>query len=292
MIIGWVADNFYPEIKRGAEIEDNNLINEGIKRGHEIIRMGKLSKNIDLFIVANRVDKHNIGELLSYLSRKPYVNLEHDLRSPMCPWYSIFAKESILNVFHSPLQAELIQKQIGKTEYFLHPMVLTPDYKDLGWQRLPQNEVLYVGDYAKEKGYRNLEAWINSHPDCKIWHVGGGFEESHPRMIEMGESSQRLMPYLYNTFSSLIFLPQFIQACSRVIAEAYLCKIPNIIHNGKDGFSSYGFTPANYETARQMLIDGGKRFWDKVEQRFEEWYKMEIPDSNCDFSKHGELSKW
>ena len=271
MEIGWIADNFYPEVKRGAEIEDKMLIEEGERRGHKIVRMGKLSKDVDLFIVANRVDKFNIGELLSYLSRKPYVNLEHDLRSPQYPYYRMFATESILNVFHSPLHVEMVQKLVDKLEYFLHPMVLTPDFQDLGWQRLPDNEVLYVGDYAKEKGYSNIENWLNNHPDCKIWHVGEGFEKHHPRMIELNPTSQRIMPYIYNTFNSLIFLPQYIQACSRIIAEAYLCKVQNIIHNGKDGFTSYGFGPENYESARNMLVEGGKKFWGMVELKFKEY---------------------
>lgn len=265
--IGWVADNFYPDIKRGAEIEDYNLIAEGIRRGHTIVKMGKLSTDVDLFIVANRVDKINIGELLAYLSRRPYVNLEHDLRSPLYYiWYKTFASNAILNVFHSPLHAKLIQERIGEIKHFLHPMTLTPDYKDLGWKRLPDKEVLYVGDYAKEKGYRNMKEWLARNPDSKIWHIGAGFEESHPRMVELGSISQRLMPYVYNTFNSLIFLPQVVQACSRIIAEAYMCKIKNIIHNGKDGFSSYNLGPDDYEHARGLLTDGGKRFWEVVER--------------------------
>lgn len=271
MKIGFIADHFYPEVKRGAEIEDDWLIKQAIYRGHEIVKMGKLRKDVDLFIVANRVDNFNIGELLAYLSRKPYVNLEHDLRSPNLPYYRMFATESILNVFHSPLHAEIIQKLVGPLNHFLHPMVLTPDYRDLGWERLPENEVLYVGDYGKEKGYRNLIEWLDQHPDCKIWHFGGGFNKEHPRMIEIGPLSQRHMPYVYNTFTSLIFLPQYPQACSRCIAEAYLCKVPNIIHNGKDGFTSYNFGPDDYNYARRLLVDAGVKFWDMVEQKLKEY---------------------
>ncbi len=269
--IGFIADNFYPDVKRGAEIEDYNLMKQAIYRGHEIVKMGKLRKDVDLFIVANRIDRFNIGELLAYLSRKPYVNLEHDLRSPHFPFYRMFATESILNVFHSPLHAEIVQKLAGQLEYFLHPMVITPDFKDLGWKRLPDSEVLYVGDYAKEKGYRNMLEWLDKHPDCRIWHVGDGFAKEHPRMVELGSKSQRLMPYVYNTFNSLIFLPQYPQACSRVIAEAYLCKVQNIIHNGRDGFTSYGFGPEDYESARKMLVDDGARFWDAIELKLREY---------------------
>lgn len=271
MKIGWIADNFYPIVERGAEIEDKMLIEEGERRGHEIVKMGhkmgNLSKDVEMFIVANRVDKFNIGELLSYLSRIPYVNLEHDLRSPHFAWYKTFAQEAILNVFHSPLHAKLIEELIGKIPYFLHPMCISPNFKDLGFKRLPEQEVLYVGDYAKEKGYKNMETWLNNHPDCKIWHVGGGFEKNHPRMVELGIKPQEKLPEIYNTFSSLIFLPAYTQACSRIIAEAYLCKIPHIIHNGQDGFTSYNFGPNDYDRVREMLVKGAERFWKTVEER-------------------------
>lgn len=268
MKIGWVADNFYPDIKRGAEIEDYILIQEGLRREYEIVKMGKLSKNVDGFIVANFLDNINIGELFAYLSRKPYIKIEHDLRGPMIPFYKMLASEALLVVYHSPIQQRLIEQHGVVYKCFLHPMCIPAEFKDLGLERKPETEVLYVGDYAKEKGYQEMVEWLEQHPDYTIWHYGSGFPKHHPRMKEMEFIEQEDMPKIYNQFQTLIFLPAFQQACSRVIAEAYLCKVPHVITNGKDGFTSYGWTMNDYDGVRERLINGHRLLWDKIEEEF------------------------
>lgn len=172
MKLGWIADNFYPDVKRGAEIEDYLLIQEGLRRGHEIIKMGKLSKDVDVFIVANFLDNINIGELFAYLSRKPYIKIEHDLRGPMIPFYKMLASEALLVVYHSPIQQRLIEQYGVVYKCFLHPMCSPAEFKDLGLKRKPETEVLYVGDYAKEKGYQEMVEWLEQRPDYTIWHYG------------------------------------------------------------------------------------------------------------------------
>jgi hypothetical protein len=268
MKIGWVADNFFPDVKRGAEIEDYALIQEGIRRGHEIIKMGKLHKNVDVFIVANFVDRFNIGELLAYLSRKPYVKYEHDLRGPVFPYYRMLASEALLVVYRSPFQQGLIERYSGIYKCFLHSGCFSAEYRDMGLERKPPTDVLYIGDYAKEKGYKEMVAWLEQRLDHTIWHYGNGFPKRHPRMKEMGSVNQKDMPRIYNQFQTLIFLPNYPQACCRIITEAYLCKIPNIITNELNGFTSYGWTINDYDQARERLINGHKIFWDKMEEVF------------------------
>jgi len=266
MIIGWIADNFFPYVQRGAELDDKILIEEGERRGYEIVKMGKLSRKVDIYIVANCVDTFNIGELLAYLSGKPYINIEHDLRGPQFAWYKMFASEALINVYHSPLQRQLIERFAGKFKHFLYPMSLPSTFKDLKLKRKPKNQVLYVGDYSWEKGYKELVEWLKDNPKCIIWHYGGGFDMKHPRMKEMGIQRLEEMVKIYNSFNSLIFLPHYPQACSRVMAEAYLCKIPNIISNGKDGFTSYKiFKMKHYFYIRNLLINGHRTFWNRLE---------------------------
>jgi hypothetical protein len=265
--IGYLADHFYPHVKRGAEIETKFIIEEGRRRGHEIIECeGTYVKDVDVYIVGNIVDNFNKGELLSYLSRKPYIKMEHDLRAPFMPFYKMLAEGSIINIFRSPLHASLIEKYSGKYNYFLHANCMPKEFRDLGWTRKPETEILYVGDYAKEKGYREMVEWLERHPECTIWHYGGGFPMKHPRMKEMVQQRHEDMPKVYNLFSVLIFLPNYPQACSRVIAEAYLCRVPKIITNDKDGFTSYGWTSNDYDMVREKLINGPKTWWDRVEQ--------------------------
>jgi len=264
--IGWLADNFYPEVQRGAELEDHILITEGINRGHEIIKSKRPIKNVDLYIVANFIDMFNVGELLAYLTLHPYVNIEHDLRAPQFPFYSVFAKGALINVYHSPYQKAFIENYAGNFNHFMHPMCLPEQFKDYRWNRLPENEVLYVGDYSWEKGYREMVEYVEG-TNNKIWHVGAGFDKKHPLMVEVGSIPQKRMPDVYNTFSSLIFLPHYPQACSRVIAEAFLCKVPNIMTNGLDGFTSYGWIQKeDYDVVRERLVNGHKIFWDKIEE--------------------------
>jgi hypothetical protein len=88
-------------------------------------------------------------------------------------------------------------------------------------------------------------------------------------MQEMGSVKQEDMPKIYNKFQTLIFLPRYPQACCRIITEAFLCKIPNIITNDKNGFTSYGWTMNDYDQARERLTNGHKIFWDKIEEEFQ-----------------------
>lgn len=263
--VGFIADNFFPYVQRGAEIEDKIIIEEGERRGHKIIRMGKILTDVDLYIVANCVDTFNIGELLGYLSQKPYINIEHDLRAPQYPFYKMFATEALINVYHSPLQRQLIERFAGKFNHFLHAMCMPDMFKDLELKRKPKNQILFVGDYSWEKGYKELVEWVED-KSVKIWHYGGGFQKKHPKMKEMGYTDQKTMAQIYNQFKTLIFHPHYPQACSRVIAEAYLCKVPNIITNQKDGFTSYGWEWKDYDEVRKRLVNGHKIWWNKIEE--------------------------
>jgi len=81
----------------------------------------------------------------------------------------------------------------------------------------------------------------------------------------MGFILYEQMPKLYNIFSSLIFLPQYPEACNRTMGEAYLCKVPNVITNDLNGFGSYGWTLENYDEVRIKLISAGSIWWDEIE---------------------------
>jgi len=226
MIIGWVADHFYPHVKRGAELHTRILIEEGERRGYDIVKCeGNIVKDVDLYIVGTCVDNFNAGELLAYLSQKRYINMEHDLRAPK-------------------------------------------EFKDLKLKRKPEDQVLYVGDYSWEKGYEGLVDYLQEHPESIIWHYGAGFPKKHPRMKEMGQTAYEEMPKVYNQFQSMIFLPNYPQACCRIMGEAFLCKIPNIITNQNSGFMSYNFTLDDYKSVREKLINGQKYFWDRIEDEF------------------------
>lgn len=173
MKIGYLADHFFPRVKRGAELETKFIIDEGRRRGHEIVECeGKYVKDVDCYIVGNCVDNFNAGELLPHLSRKPYIHVEHDLRAPSLPFYKMFASGAVLNIFRSPLHVSLIEKYSGKYKHFLHANCMPPFFRDLKLERKPETEVLYVGDYCKEKGYREMEEWLLGHPECTIWHYG------------------------------------------------------------------------------------------------------------------------
>jgi len=265
--IGWVADHFYPHVKRGAELHTRILIEEGKRRGYDIVECeGKIVKDVDLYIVGTCVDNFNAGELLAYLSRKPYVNMEHDLRAPHMAWYKMFASQALINVFRSPLHVQIINRISGNYKHFLHPNCIPEQFKDLGLKRKPKNQVLYAGDYSWEKGYRGLLDWIESHPKATLWHYGAGFPKKHSRMKEMGQTSYEEMPKIYNQFQSMIFLPNYPQACCRIMCEAFLCKVQNIITNDKSGFMSYNFKMKDYEKVRELLVNGHKKWWNKVKE--------------------------
>lgn len=232
MKIGFIADNFYPNVQRGAEIEDKILIEEGIRRGHEIVKIGPMVKNVDLYIVANFIDTFNHGELMAYLSRRPYVNIEHDLRGPQYAFYPTFARDAVINIYHSPYQKAFIEKFAGEFNSFLHPMCMPATFKPMTIGRYHKNQILFVGDYSWEKGYKELVEWLAENERCKIWHYGGGFDKHHPKMKEMGYVGQEVMPFIYNRFQSLIFLPHYPQACfcsdTNIITKNSIEKIQNL----------------------------------------------------------------
>lgn len=278
MKVGWVADYFIEECGGGAEIEDDNVIKEGLKRGHKIIKVrpkDKLSKKVDFYVFAN-IDKFNIGELLAYGAFIPYVNYEHDLRMPRKSIYPEFAGNAIVNIYHSPLHRDRIFELSGRNyKHFLLPMSLSSKFKDLGLSRKKEPVALFVGVLCKMRGYYNMVEWLEEHPLWQIdWYGGSTLSplvQVHPRINEMGYIEHDKIVYLYNQYRNLIFLPVEIQACSRVVAESFICKVPNIISNGKDGFTSYGWTQDNYDEVKNILLNGAKIWWDVVEKEVKEW---------------------
>jgi len=248
------------------------LIEEDRRRGHIIVQgEGEIPKGVDLYVVGNFVDNFNVGYLLSFLANKEYINMEHDLRAPHRPYYKMFSDQAIINIFRSPLHANIIEKLNGKIKHFLHPNCMPPMFCDGKLKRKPPNQLLFVGDYNWEKGYQEMVDWLSEHSDDVIWHYGGGFKKIHPQMKEMGFVPYEQMPQLYNTFSSLIFLPHYPEACCRVMGEAYLCKVPNVITNDLNGFSSYGWTLDDYDEVRIKLINAGEIWWERVEGYLDEY---------------------
>ena len=267
MKIAFLADYFTPEMVGGAELEDEYVLAEGIKRGHEIIQITpnmQIPREVDLYFLSN-ICNFNIGKVLAYISNTPYINSEHDLRLPRRPIYKKFAGEALVNIFRSPIHRDRIQELSGcKFRHFLHPLCLSPKFRDLRLKR-KSNPVLYVGWVCRTKGYLNLERWLNENRDMKIDVYGKG-RFSHPRIHERGWVSQNKLIKIYNTYESLIFLPDEIQACSRVVAEAFMCKVPNLICTEKTGFSSYDWTNKNYDEIRKKIICGAEHIWYMIEE--------------------------
>lgn len=283
--IGWVHE-IPAENQGGAELTNKEMIEEGIRRGYEIVYM--MEHNVDLscdFYIINNVyfmARKKIYEIIH--SGKPFVKYEHDMgfchyRDGDCwshcgdnkcgNWYyeELFMK-SKLNIFLSPLHyekhAEML-KSIKLRPYHIQPSPVT--VPEMGTVEKTPNTTCYVGQVSKPKGADRLIQYAKRNPQIQFHIVGQVhylFEEAFKKLMNCRMYGHVKRGYALRVMAKCEYFyhePHNLEAYGRTVAEAHLlgCKL---ITNERVGVMSYEDPFDTIEKAKEAPT----QFWDKIEE--------------------------
>ena len=134
-------------------------------------------------------------------------------------------EKSLLNIFLSPLHAEIINKkfnnQHSNKSFISRPFIDTTLFINSNVKR--DIDYLYVGTIEEYKGYENLKNMFEHIPD-KIYLIGKNgikgklFTKNHIKQI----THKELVSY-YNRAKIFIHLPKWKEPMARTVCEAALC---------------------------------------------------------------------
>lgn len=174
---------------------------------------------------------------------------------------NVLYKNSMLNVFLSPLHRKIVQKILGKdivgNYYECKPIIDSKRFYDQKLERDIDN--LFVGVICEAKGLKNMKKRF---PDGNIKMIGKTREgEDKYFGKRLGYIPYEKMPKYFNRSKNFIFLPRWPEPQGRVVVEAALCGC-NLICNDNVGALSFPFdikNPTNFSNAKE-------EFWEIVEK--------------------------
>lgn len=295
MKLAWVND-LDPMVEvGGAQLNDRAMILEGLRRGHDI-RIVLPGKNphdmadVDLAIISRCVGMGVSGYDELTTAEVPFMFFHHDYAPQLCRWALFYPMEercktlcylrdrwrpvlerAAKHIWLSPLHRWawlFAYPNLKQRPFALVPSAVDPTlfpsrgrYPATG----PPGGVIAVESGALFKGWENVKAWAEAHPDTDITLVGGAPESAPPPNVKhVGYVPNQLLGELYRAHDTFLHLPGTPMPFERTIAEAYLsgCRI---IANRNVGALSYSWARPGrarwaYELGRAPL-----RFWKAVE---------------------------
>jgi len=287
MRICWITDNKLGDSRfGGAEITNDYMIKEGIKRGHfiEIIsprdcnKMCVFSAKYDLFILNNIFDFNYF--LFDLIKGTSYMFYHHDYnfcvyRNADCEKYkcnmcenskaymeysSLFQKAK-LNIFLSPLHQKLTENKIPGLTSMVIPVPLDLKlFKDYGKAR--KHDYIYFGNIYLGKGIlETIHKYKNVHFYGRVWDKKLIKEIESMGHKYLGSVKYEDMPKILNKYKYFIRGTVLKESFGRSTIEAKACGC-EVLSNTIIGVDSFDLTD------KELLNQCGtapKTFWDKVE---------------------------
>jgi len=291
MKIAWFNDYSIEQYVGGATITNQIMINEGRKRGHEIIVFThdqdiKFEHELDKFniIILNNINMFKEGVISFIIHNKKYVNYVHDygfcqyrnLRCDSCnencspsPFFIKLFANSKLNIFLSPLHLENHKKFFGMT---LRDAIFIPSPLEKGMfhpNKTKKNEYLFVGVLMNHKGINQVLDYADSQK-IKLNIAGKKINKEVAERIDkyhnyLGEFKYEEMPKIYGNYSYMLTNPQWDEPFGRVYSEALAsgCNIIKFQKSHKTGIESYNLPN---EDMLDLCYSAPELFWDEVEK--------------------------
>ena len=279
MKVLWVSDYTLKHSQGGAQRSNNLIIEEGKKRGHQILEFSVdspdnlLTPDYDLMVSSNLEALSKKDRFVEWLTTFPkHVSVEHDSNRYLDDdsRRSLF-KSCIKAFFLSNFHLQQFIDSYG--DYFQNaeiiPDPIDPDtFFDKGQER--ENKILYVGFMHQLKGTNELFSYAVENSDSDFVVAGWTNEyhfvqtcENMPNIEFLGTVPFSEMPNLYNKYKTMFYKPTFYEPYCRAVAEAISCGMDVI------GNDLIGCLHHMNEVGKEEMVSQCARapeiFWESVE---------------------------
>ena len=292
--ISWISDwNCMTGEGGGGEMSERAVIEEGIRRGHEIELVTPNSPNQNKvastdFIIMGNATRFAPRFLAQLSEQQEIVMYVHDFW-PLCRFHLFypdlerckticpnlsFAKKlllsSSLNIYLSPLHQKLWYRAIpelaDRPSYLHVSSVDTKTFIPMDVPKLP-NSSLCVNCLLKFKDLKNVIQYAKEHPERTITCAGakeGGMEYPE-NIVPIGQVSPTDLPGMLSQTEEFLHIPNYCEPCGRTTIEAKLCDVPKLVLNKLVGVASYKEFKYSRDEFSDWIADSARRFWKQIE---------------------------
>lgn len=259
----------------GAQRSNQLIIDEGVKRGHQIYvfhydgDITELQDNYDWIISSNlEAISYQIGNIVEWLDIQPnHIRLEHDMNRYLSNERRyILWRNCKASFFLTEFHYQCFVKHYG--DYFQN-VVFVPDpidrsFRDEGRKR--DDVILYTGFMHPLKGTEEFIAFAKQNQDKNFLVAGwgGDFYQRFPKNVTfLGKVDHYEMPALYNSVSAWYHRPTMYEPFCRSAGEAIICGVPELLSNNIIGaIHMYNNDRANFA---ESCYNAASTFWEKIE---------------------------
>lgn len=260
----------------GAQRSNQLIIDEGVKRGHEISvfhydgDISLFNRDYDWVISSNlEAISQMIGNVIEWFDGLPnHVRLEHDMNRYLSnDRRYVLWRNCKASFFLTKFHYQCFLKHYG--DYFRN-VDFVPDPIDRSfYDRSSKREdvILYTGFMHPLKGTDQFIEFVKQNPDKRFLVAGWGdsYEGKLPlrNVTFLGQIDHYEMPDLYNAAGAYYHKPPIYEPFCRSAGEAMVCGVPEMLVN--DIIGSVHMRDENPEDFAESCYNAAATFWEKME---------------------------
>lgn len=280
MKILFISDFTLKQRQGGAQVSNDLIIKKGRELGHEIIEHDHTSSIVDFLSSYDLVINSNLEaitqtspEKFNYIKKLPNsVRLEHDSCLYLKPQdrQDLFKNAKInffLTQYHHRFFTEMYGDYFENVEIVYDP-IDTSIFKKSEDEKI--YDVVYCGYLHHLKGLNNLISFAQENPDRKVSIFGWGDQDysqlfnSIDNVEFLGMKSHEEIAEVFQKSKALFHAPIVNEPFCRMIGEALLCGVEEIIGE-TDRIGAYlEFNEVGYDKFKQGCQNAAEIFWSKI----------------------------
>ena len=280
MKILFISDFTLDQRQGGAQVSNDIIVKKGKQLGYQIIEHDHTSSVVDFLSSYDLVINSNLEaitqkspEKFNYIKKLPNsVRLEHDSCLYLTPENrEALFKNSKLNFFLSRYHYQFFTEMYG--DYFENVEIVY-DPIDTSVFKKSQDEkiydVVYCGYLHHLKGLNNLISFAKQNPNRKVSIFGWGDQDYGPLFDEveniefLGVKSHEEIAKIFRQSKALFHSPIVNEPFCRMVGEALLCGVEEIIGDTERIGAYLEFKEVGYENFKNGCENAAENFWSKI----------------------------
>ena len=280
MKILFISDFTLKQRRGGAQVSNAFVIEEGRKRRHEIVEHHHNSSIIDFLTSYDLVINSNLEAIskiapakLDYiLGMSNCVRLEHDSCSYLRDedreiLFTKSKKNFFLSNYHYSFFKDIYGDYFKNVEIIYDPVDTTIFKKE---EKEKIYDVVFCGYLHPLKGLNNLIHFARNNPNRNVDVFGWSDEnpdtlfKKEPNITFKGILEHEKIASIFQQCNAVFHSPVVREPFCRMVGEALLCGVEEIIGDTSKIGSYLEFEKVGYEKFKQGCEEAASLFWEKV----------------------------
>ena len=280
MKVLFISDFTLQQREGGAQVSNNILIKKGKELGYEIKEHSHSSSVTDFLTSYDLVINSNLEviskispEKLPFILKMPNsIRLEHDSCSYLhddirLELFSKSKKNYFLSNFHFDFFKKLYGDYFHDVEIIYDP-IDTQVFKKSDCDK--QYDVVYCGYLHHLKGFNTLLKFAKENPNRNIDILGWadfstkGFFDKYPNIKHNGQIDHSEIAQVFQKSNAIFHSPIVNEPFCRMVAEALLCGVEEIIGDKSKIGSYLEFEKIGYDKFKDRCESAASKFWETV----------------------------